>query len=143
MLEVLSVWWSSLVIVMKPGIVFEMLIMVMKVVMVGMIVVMVTLENNLKKIAEGMLGFGISRALAKLMVMMVVVVVVMVMVMPFKPLAKSSMTVTISFKATMLWLGRSGLDQMDQTIIIVVIILDGNDAVIFGLDRLTLRFGLA
>ena len=139
MLEVLSVWWSSLVIVMKPGIVFEMLIMVMKVVMVGMIVVMVTLENNLKKIAEGMLGFGISRPLAKLMVMMVVVVVV-VMVMPFKPLAKSSMTVTISFKATMLWLGRSGLDQ---TIIIVVIILDGNDAVIFGLDRLTLRFGLA
>ena len=137
MLEVLSVWWSSLVIVMKPGIVFEMLIMVMKVVMVGMIVVMVTLENNLKKIAEGMLGFGISRPLAKLMVMMVVVVV---MVMPFKPLAKSSMTVTISFKATMLWLGRSGLDQ---TIIIVVIILDGNDAVIFGLDRLTLRFGLA
>ena len=124
---------------MKPGIVFEMLIMVMKVVMVGMIVVMVTLENNLKKIAEGMLGFGISRPLAKLMVMMVVVVVV-VMVMPFKPLAKSSMTVTISFKATMLWLGRSGLDQ---TIIIVVIILDGNDAVIFGLDRLTLRFGLA
>ena len=141
MLEVLSVWWSSLVIVMKPGIVFEMLIMVMKVVMVGMIVVMVTLENNLKKIAEGMLGFGISRPLAKLMVMMVVVVVV-VMVMPFKPLAKSSMTVTISFKATMLWLGRSGLDQMDQTIIIVVIILDGNDAVIFGLNRLTLRFGL-
>ena len=139
MLEVLSVWWSSLVIVMKPGIVFEMLIMVMKVVMVGMIVVMVTLENNLKKIAEGMLGFGISRPLAKFMVMMVVVVVV-VMVMPFKPLAKSSMTVTISFKATMLWLGRSGLDQ---TIIIVVIILDGNDAVIFGLDRLTLRFGLA
>ena len=122
---------------MKPGIVFEMLIMVMKVVMVGMIVVMVTLENNLKKIAEGMLGFGISRPLAKLMVMMVVVVV---MVMPFKPLAKSSMTVTISFKATMLWLGRSGLDH---TIIIVVIILDGNDAVIFGLDRLTLRFGLA
>ena len=126
---------------MKPGIVFEMLIMVIKIVMVGMIVVMVTLENNLKKIAEGMLGFGISRALAKLMVMMVVVVVV-VMVMPFKPLAKSSMTVTISFKATMLWLGRSGLDQMDQTIIIVVIILDGNDAVIFGLNRLTLRFGL-
>ena len=125
---------------MKPGIVFEMLIMVIKIVMVGMIVVMVTLENNLKKIAEGMLGFGISRALAKLMVMMVVVVVVMVMVMPFKPLAKSSMTVTISFKATMLWLGRSGLDH---TIIIVVIILDGNDAVIFGLDRLTLRFGLA
>ena len=125
---------------MKPGIVFEMLIMVIKIVMVGMIVVMVTLENNLKKIAEGMLGFGISRALAKLMVMMVVVVVVMVM--PFKPLAKSSMTVTISFKATMLWLGRSGLDQMDQTIIIVVIILDGNDAVIFGLNRLTLRFGL-